>query len=168
MAARSAGRGRDLGVRRYERDAAIARIVLNAPDRANAQSSEMVTQVDTRLDEARRDYDVKVVIVKGAGNGFCAGHVMAGDPYPEFVESQTHFGSNYLGGKELFLWPTLRFWEFPKPMIAQVHGYAIGGETYWALLPQITIASDDAHGCAPRCVARARRRVGRPAPIAIE
>ena len=131
MAARSAGRVRDLGVVRYERDAAIARIVLNAPDRANAQSSEMVTQVDTCLDEARRDYDVKVVIVKGAGNGFCAGHVMAGDPYPEFVESQTHFGSNYLGGKELFLWPTR-------------HGYAIGGGTYWALLPEITVASDDA------------------------
>ena len=68
-----------------------------------------------------------------------------GRPYPEFVESQTHFGSNYIGGKELFLWPTLRFWEFPKPMIAQVHGYAIGGGTYWALLPEITIASDDAY-----------------------
>jgi enoyl-CoA hydratase len=45
----------------------------------------------------------------------------------------------------LFLWPTLRYWEFPKPMIAQVHGYAIGGGTYWALLPELTIASDDAY-----------------------
>jgi enoyl-CoA hydratase/carnithine racemase len=114
---------RDLGVVRYERDGAIARIVLNWPDRANAQSSEMVSQVDSCLDEARQDYGVKVVIVKGAGKGFCAGHVIAPEAYPEFAESQAHMGSNYQGSKELFLWPMLRYWEFPKPMIAQVHGY---------------------------------------------
>lgn len=136
---------RDLGVVRYERDGAIARIVLNWPERANAQSSEMVEQVDCCLDEARRDYGVKVVIVKGSGKGFCAGHVIAPDAYPEFAESQANMGSNYQGSKELFLWPTLRYWEFPKPMIAQVHGYAIGGGTYWALLPELTIASDDAY-----------------------
>jgi enoyl-CoA hydratase/carnithine racemase len=50
---------RDLGVVRYERDGAVARIVLNWPARANAQSSEMVHQVDSCLDEARRDYGVK-------------------------------------------------------------------------------------------------------------
>jgi enoyl-CoA hydratase len=136
---------RDLGVVRYEREGATARIVLNWPERANAQSSDMVSQVDSCLDEARRDYGVKVVIVKGSGKGFCAGHVIAPDAYPEFAESQRTLGSNYLGSKELFLWPTLRFWEFPKPMIAQVHGYALGGGTYWALIPEITIASEDAY-----------------------
>ena len=141
----SASGNRDLGVVRYERDGAIARIVLNWPERANAQSSEMVRQVDSCLDEARQDYGVKVVIVKGNGKGFCAGHLMAPDAYPEFADSQANTGSNYQGSKELFLWPTLRFWEFPKPMIAQVHGYAIGGGTYWALLPEITIASEDAY-----------------------
>ena len=136
---------RDLGVVRYERDGAVARIVLNWPARANAQSSEMVHQVDSCLDEARRDYGVKVVIVKGSGKGFCAGHVIAPDAYPEFAESKANMGNNFQGSKELFLWPTLRFWEFPKPMISQVHGYAIGGGTYWALLPEITIASEDAY-----------------------
>ena len=53
---------------RYERDGSIARIVLNWPERANAQSSEMVHQVDACLDEARQDYEVKVVIVKGNPN----------------------------------------------------------------------------------------------------
>jgi enoyl-CoA hydratase len=45
----------------------------------------------------------------------------------------------------VFLWPTLGFYEFPKPMIAQVHGYCLGGGTYWAYLPDITIASEDAY-----------------------
>ena len=49
--------------------------------------------------------------------------------YPEFAKSQEAIGSNYIGGRRLFLWPTLRFFEFPKPMIAEVHGYAPGGET---------------------------------------
>jgi enoyl-CoA hydratase/carnithine racemase len=49
----SASKKRDFGVVHYERDDAIARIVLNWPERANAQSSEMVRQVDSCLDEAR-------------------------------------------------------------------------------------------------------------------
>ncbi|MFM2072695.1 MAG: hypothetical protein RLZZ623_2959, partial [Actinomycetota bacterium] len=54
-------------------------------------------------------------------------------------------GSNWIGSRDVFLWPTLRFYEFPKPMIAQVHGYCLGGGTYWAYLPDITIASEDAY-----------------------
>jgi hypothetical protein len=49
-----------------------------------------------------------VVIVKGNGKGFCAGHVIAPDAYPEFADSQANMGSNYQGSKELFLYPTLR------------------------------------------------------------
>lgn len=136
---------RDLGVVLYEREDSVARIVLNWPEKANAQSSEMVWQVDAALDLAETDDAVKVVVLKANGKGFCAGHVIAGpDAYPEFVASHDAIGSNYIGSRRLFLWPTLRFFEFPKPMIAQVHGYALGGGTYWALLPDITIASEDA------------------------
>jgi enoyl-CoA hydratase len=135
----------DLGVVRYETDAPIARIVLDWPERANAQSSDMVWQVDACLDSAEADDTVKVVVIKANGKGFCAGHAMGPDAYPEFGASQAAIGSNWSGSRKLFLWPTLRFFEFPKPMIAQVHGYAIGGGTYWALLPDITIASEDAY-----------------------
>jgi enoyl-CoA hydratase/carnithine racemase len=135
----------DLGVVQYERDGEVARIVLNRPDKANAQSSAMVWQVDHALDLATTDASVKVVILKGNGKGFCAGHEIGGaDAYPEFADSFAAVGTNYLGSRRVFLWPTLRFFEFPKPMIAQVHGYALGGGTYWALLPDITVASEDA------------------------
>lgn len=136
----------DLGVVLYEKDDAVARVVLNWPEKANSQSSAMVHQVDAALDMAEADADVKVVIVKASGKGFCAGHVMAGpDSYPEFVRSVDSIGSNWLGSRELFLWPTLRYFEFPKPTISQVHGYCLGGGTYWAYLTDITIASDDAY-----------------------
>ena len=136
----------DLGVVLYERAGTVARVVLNWPEKANAQSSEMVWQVDAALELAGADDQVKVVVLKANGNGFCAGHVTTGmDAYPEFVASHEAIGSNYIGSRRVFLWPTLRFFEFPKPMIAQVHGYALGGGTYWAFLPDITIASEDAY-----------------------
>lgn len=76
----------DLGRVIYETEGPVARIVLNWPDKANAQSSEMVWQVDACLDRAEDDAAVKVVILKGNGKGFCAGHAMGGpDAYPEFV-----------------------------------------------------------------------------------
>src|SRR5690349_9887542 len=78
----------DLGVVLYERAGAVARIVLNRPEKANAQTSEMVWQVDACLDRAERDTTVKVVVIKANGKGFCAGHAI-GDAgsYPEFDAS---------------------------------------------------------------------------------
>jgi enoyl-CoA hydratase len=136
----------DLGPLVYEVDGPIARIVLNDPDRANSQTSEMVHAFDDALTLADRDYAVKVVVIKANGKGFCAGHAAGGGyAYPEFTENLLHWESVWKAQSDLFLWPTLRLWEFRKPTIAQVHGYALGGGTYWALLPDMTIAADDAY-----------------------
>jgi enoyl-CoA hydratase len=135
----------ELGPLAYEVDGAVAHIVLDDPGRANSQTAEMVHAFDDALTLADRDYRVKVLIIKANGNGFCAGHAVgATDPYPEFVENREHWNSVWKAQADLFLWPTIRLWEFRKPTIAQVHGYALGGGTYWALLPDITIAADDA------------------------
>ncbi len=134
----------DLGPVIYEKDGSVSRLILNWPEKANAQSSEMVHAFDDALTLADRDYDVKVVIIKANGNGFCAGHAVGGDTYPEFTENRERWNSVWKAQADLFLKPTQRLWEFRKPTIAQVHGYALGGGTYWALLPDVTIASDDA------------------------
>ena len=127
----------------YEKDGSIARIILDNPDKANAQTSEMVHSVNECLDDAQYDYEIKVLIIKANGKGFCSGHVPDGS-YPEFSAERDASGKVWRSAAQLFLWPVLKLWEFPKPVIAQVHGYAIGGGTTWALLPEITIASDDA------------------------
>jgi enoyl-CoA hydratase/carnithine racemase len=131
----------------YEREGPIARIILNQPEKANAQSSAMVRDVEACLDDAERDYDIRVLILKANGRGFCSGHLIGreGTAYAEFREAQEKVGSAWKPQFDLFVWPVLHLWEFPKPVIAQVHGYAIGGGTYFALLPDITIASDDAY-----------------------
>lgn len=128
----------------FEKDGPIGRIVLNDPERANAQTSEMVWGVDDALRDARRDHAIKVVILKSNGKGFSSGHIPTGD-YPEFLANRAAKASVWEGQTELFLTPMLTLWEFPKPTISQVHGYALGGGSYWALLPDLTIAAEDAY-----------------------
>ena len=129
----------------YEKDGAVARIILDHAEKANSQSSEMVWDVEHCLDDAEHDYDIKVVLLKANGRGFSAGHAMAGPGgFPEFAAA-AEAGHPWQGQAELFLGPVLHLWEFPKPTVSAVQGYAIGGGTYFALLPDIVIAADDAY-----------------------
>ena len=132
----------------YEKDGAVARIVLNTPDKANIQTAQQVWDFEDALTWANRDEEIKVLIIKANGKGFCAGHAIVdrdqmADVYPTTGPTfeRTWKAHNY----DLFLWPPLHLWEFPKATIAQVHGYCVGGGTVYGLLPDLTIASDDAY-----------------------
>ncbi|MHB8681060.1 MAG: enoyl-CoA hydratase-related protein [Acidimicrobiales bacterium] len=132
----------------YETDGPIARIVLNTPEKANVQTAQQVWDFDDALGRADKDDDVKVLIVKGNGNGFCAGHAIV--PPEEMPEVYPTTGPTFERTWKhhhtgLFLWPPLRLWEFPKATIAQVHGYCVGGGTVYGLLTDLTVASDDAY-----------------------
>jgi enoyl-CoA hydratase len=131
----------------YEKDAPVARIILNRPEKANAQNSPMVWDVENSLKDAEADYAIKVVIMKANGNGFSSGHDVGGGGAPESPEFATAMeaGHPWDGPATLFLWPVLHLWEFQKPTIAAVHGYCVGGGTYFALLHDLVVASDDAY-----------------------
>lgn len=136
---------KDLETVCYEKDGAIARIILNRPDKANAQNSAMVWDVENCLKDAEADYNVKVVVLKATGAGFCAGHdVPSAMSFPEFVRAR-EAGHPWGGSDTLFLWPVLHLWEFTKPTVAAVHGYCLGGGTYFALLCDVVVAADDAY-----------------------
>lgn len=131
----------------YEKDGPVAWITLDYQQKANIQSSSLVFDVDTCLDDADRDYEVKVVVLKANGPGFSAGHVVAGTPgteMREIDESTAKLGSPWKGQWEIYGTPVMKIWEFPKITIAQVHGYCLGGGTVWGLLTDLTVASDDA------------------------
>lgn len=132
----------------YEKDGPIARIVLNTPEKANVQTAQQVWDFEEALRRANRDDEVKVLVVKANGNGFCAGHAIVDlDEMPDVYPTQgptperTWKVHNY----DLFLWPPLNLWEFPKATISQVHGYCVGGGTVYAYLTDLTIASEDAY-----------------------
>ena len=132
----------------YEKDGPVAWIILDYPEKANIQSSDLVFDVDTCLDDADRDYDIKVVVLKANGPGFSAGHVVVGTPgteMREIDESTARLGSPWKGQWDIYGVPVMKLWDFPKVTIAQVHGYCLGGGTVWGLLTDMTVASDDAY-----------------------
>ncbi|HEY4928455.1 MAG TPA: enoyl-CoA hydratase-related protein [Acidimicrobiales bacterium] len=132
----------------YEKDGPIAWITLDYPEKANIQSSDLVFDVDTCLDDADRDYDIKVVVLKANGPGFSAGHVVVGTPgteMREIDESTARLGSPWKGQWDIYGTPVMKLWDFPKVTIAQVHGYCLGGGTVWGLLTDMTVASEDAY-----------------------
>ena len=131
----------------YEKEGPIARVTLNWPEKANAQDQKLVEEVDAALADADRDYDIKVLILKANGKGFCSGHAIGNNAtdYPAMVEGHKNMGTPWKPQTDLFLKPTLNLWEFSKPTIAQVHGYCVGGGTYFALLNDVVVASEDAY-----------------------
>ena len=86
----------------YEREPPIARIILNRPDKANTKDATLVQEVDACLHEADRDREIKVVILKANGNGFCGGHVARWGPEENPSRFRRHVEDLYKGTADLF------------------------------------------------------------------
>ena len=135
----------------YEKNGPIATITLNWPEKANAQDQKQVEEIDDALRDADRDYDIKVLVLKANGKGFCSGHAIGNNAhdYPEFVEGQRRMGTPWKPQTDLFVKPILNLWEFSKPTIAAINGYCVGGGTHYGLITDIVIAADDAYFSYP-------------------
>jgi enoyl-CoA hydratase len=126
----------------YPRDG-IAQITMNRPDKLNAMTSEMVEQLHEAISTVGRSREARVVVLTGAGRGFCAGLDLGGyGEAPGFawngaVEKgfaiQKHIAS---------LIPRLR--SIPQPVIAAVNGPASGGGFALVLGSDIRIAAKTA------------------------
>src|SRR5438270_2292852 len=133
----------------YQTDGAIATITLNRPDRLNTIVPPMPDEFEAAVEEATRDQHVKVIVLRGAGRAFCAGYDF-GDGFHHWDEMLTTDG-RWDPGKDFIAasayGPTQKFmsiWRTPKPVIAQVHGWCVGGGSDMALCADLIIASEDA------------------------
>ena len=79
----------------YQKEGPIAKITLNWPEKANAQDQKLAEEVDAALLDADRDYDIKVLILKANGKGFCSGHAIGNNAvdYPAFVKGAQVMGT---------------------------------------------------------------------------
>jgi enoyl-CoA hydratase len=135
----------------YTTDGTIATITLNRPEHLNTIVPPMPDEFEAAINLATRDKSIKVIILRGAGRAFCAGYDF-GDGFHLWDEHITTDGA-WDAGKD-FAWataqalaPTQKFmsmWRAPKPVIAQVHGWCVGGGSDTALCADIVIASEDA------------------------
>jgi enoyl-CoA hydratase/carnithine racemase len=120
------------------RDGAVATLTINRPDKRNALTWEVITDLRQGLGALRDDHDVRVVVLAGAGDkAFCAGAdlaTMAAGAGP----ADLHEARGELAG--LFL----DLWHLGKPTIAKVQGYALAGGFGLALACDFVIASERA------------------------
>jgi len=134
----------------YETTDHIATITLNRPEKLNTLSGTMgggiLGDVRAAFDEAARDDDVKVIVLRGAGRAFCAGFDFSQTGRPgQAGASNTEWdpGSQIAGGGTPMTALTVP-WRSPKPVIGQVHGWCVGGGSDLVLSCDIIIAAEDA------------------------
>lgn len=116
----------------------ILRITINRPKKLNALNRETIQELHDALKEARDNEEVKIVILTGSGEKA----FVAGADISEFAEYSPKEGKGLAadGQKKLFNYVA----NFPKPVIAAVNGFALGGGLELALAAHFRIASDNA------------------------
>jgi enoyl-CoA hydratase len=133
----------------YKTQWQVATITLNRPERLNTIVAPMPEEVEAAVNEAVKDAEVKVIVLRGAGRAFCAGYDFGGGFKWEGFETDGKWdpGKDFVATTAPQFSPHQQFmsiWRAPKPVIAQVHGWCVGGGSDYALCADIVIASEDA------------------------
>lgn len=124
----------------YEVEAGIARLTLNRPDRLNSFNVQMHGEVAAALTHAADDDQVRVVVITGAGRGFCAGQDL-GDRAVSPESGPVDLGESV----EKYYAPLIRrITGMAKPVIGAVNGVAAGAGANIALACDIVIAARSA------------------------
>ena len=119
----------------------VARITLDRAEKRNAISTLMRTEILAALEAHDLDGAVRVTILRGSGACFSAGYDLGGDLMAE-PPFHTAPGDGAWARQVTQNW--FSFWDMAKPIIAQVHGYAIAGATELAQACDLVYVADDA------------------------
>ena len=127
----------------------IARLLLNRPERLNAISDEMPAEIRAAVDWASNDDEVHVIIVEGAGKGFCGGYDLAATAeqhieHPCQQETMPWDPMRDYRAMKRYTEDFMSLWRCPKPTIAKVHGAAVAGGSDIALSCDLLVMAEDA------------------------
>ena len=120
------------------KDEGVAKIVLNRPEKRNAQTGTLAKAVMEALEEIRPDNSLKVVITKGAGPSFSAGLDL------HFLHELDHEPMRDFDRPAITTKMVETMIEFPRITIAQVQGYCLGGSMAFMNSHDLVVAADDA------------------------
>lgn len=121
----------------------VARITLNRPQARNSLSLEMIRALQVELSALAGDPAARVIVIAGAGPAFCSGHDLK-------EISASGYGQDYL--QELLFSCSILMQtivNFPRPVIAEVHGTATAAGCQLVASCDLAIAADDARFAAP-------------------
>ena len=147
----------------YEKEEAVARITLNRPEKLNVfdfpGQGGILDDFYAALGEAEEDDQVKVVVIRGAGRSFCAGHDLdsvghvygmgAGQPGERRASQRVR-----LKVDRRWMEHHMKLLLFPKITIAQVHGHCVGEGTIMMESCDLAVVADDAQ------ISHAEQRLG--------
>lgn len=139
----------------YEVQGPVALVTLHRPEYHNAQNSRMTYALDAAFKRACDDDEVKVIVLRGGGKHFSAGHDIGTpgrDIHQSFDRASLWYdhvnkpGGEFLYAREqeVYLGMCRRWRDMPKPTIAMVQGACIAGGLMLAWVCDLIIASDDA------------------------
>ena len=132
----------------YTAEDGIARITLNRPERLNAINRKLISDLREAVIAANEDSEVRVIVLSGAGRAFCAGYDLDWGTRAEDATQREMAGHwdpvrDYEGmSRNVRVFMSL--WESPKPVIAQIHGWCVGGGTDMALCADLIYMAEDA------------------------
>jgi enoyl-CoA hydratase len=110
------------------------RLTLNRPAKLNALSAELRDALAEAIADAAADDRVRVIAIAGAGRAFCAGYDLSEAAPPTAWEWRDVLDRDVRA--------TLAIWSCPKPVIAQVHGYALAGGLELAMACDLVVAAE--------------------------
>jgi enoyl-CoA hydratase len=127
----------------------VARLLLDRPERLNAINEDMPREIRAAVEWANAQDEVHVIVVEGAGKGFCGGYDLS-----QFGEGQIDHPCQ----QERMPWDPMvdyahmkrntedfmALWRSPKPTIAKVHGHAVAGGSDIALCCDLLVMAEDA------------------------
>lgn len=132
----------------YQKTGRIARITLNRPERLNAISESMPSEIRGAVELANDDADIHVIVLAGSGPAFCAGYDlkifaeatggnicvqdMPWDPMKDYKAMKSYTDD------------MLSLWRSYKPTLCKVHGYAVAGGSDIALCADLVLMAEDA------------------------
>jgi enoyl-CoA hydratase len=130
----------------YEADGNVATLTLDRPERLNTITPELARDVQEALARANADPEIHAIRLRGAGRVFCAGYdIDWGARMMEEAESGRPWDPmEDLANMSRFVFDTfMALWRSPKPVIAQVHGFCVGGGTDFALCSDLIVCAED-------------------------
>lgn len=125
----------------------ITTIRLNRPERLNALTFELTGELHDALDQVADDTDCKVVILTGAGRGFCAGLDLKDFGRPPEPGTRRHINSG-MDAQTFMSNLTVHMRDLPQVIVAAVNGPAYGGGLALACAADIRVAAESARFCS--------------------
>jgi enoyl-CoA hydratase len=122
----------------------VALVTLNRPDRLNALTSEMLAHIYAVLEELGRDATCRVIILTGAGRGFCAGDDLRDYHAPDWVPTDVGPFHSHMYQQKYVAELVPRMRALPQPVIAAVNGPAAGAGYALALGADLRLAAASA------------------------